>query len=242
MWRDVVATLLLFAYYVVTLALVPGLLRMAGAPQELVRKLQHVCYSWSVFLLVKLFSAWYVALAASALLVVVAYPTLWRLERSPLYRRLLVDRRPQGGELRAQLLLVQVSFGLLITVFWGILGTNWRYLVPVAVMAWGYGDAAAALVGKAAKSRVILSRFIDGPKTYAGTGAMVVAAALAMFFTLWVYGGKSWPVSLLTAVVVAPACALVELFSRRGCDTLTVPFTAATLMLPLVRWLSLLGW
>jgi hypothetical protein len=37
-------------------------------------------------------------------------------------------------------------------------------------------------------------------------------------------------------------CGVVELFSRRGTDTLTVPLSAAALILPLAYLFSLLGW
>jgi phytol kinase len=243
MWSDVIGALFLLAYYLVVCTLLPTLLKaFTGAPRELVRKIQHLGYSLSIFLLIKLFSSWYAAVTAAFVLVLVAYPALLILEKLPLYRELFVDRRAKGGELRMQLLLVQFSFGLLLFLFWGILGTDWRYLIPVAVMAWGFGDAAAALVGKAFGRRLIISRFIDGPKTYAGTAAMFLAATAAIFLTLLIYAGKPWHFSLLIAVIVSPACTLVELFSRRGIDTLTVPLTAAALMLPLIHLLSLFGW
>ncbi len=243
MWTDLSGALVLLSYYLVVCLVLPTLLKvLAGAPKELVRKIQHVGYSLSVFLLMRLFSAWYMAVLSAFLLVIIAYPALLWLEKKPRYRELFVDRKAKGGELRKQLLLVQASFALLIFFFWGVLGTDWRYLIPVAVMAWGFGDAAAALVGKAFGRRHVISRFIDGPKTYAGTGAMALAAAFALFLTLFLYAGKPWYTSLLLALVVAPVCAVIELFSVRGIDTITVPLSTAFLMLPLLYLLSLFGW
>ncbi len=243
MLSDITGALLLMAYYLVFCLLLPTLLKaFTGAPKELVRKIQHVVYSLSIFLMIKLFSSWYAAVIAASVLIMAAYPALLFLEKTSWYRKLFVDRKAKGGELRKQLLLVQFSFALLIFLFWGLLGTDWRYLVPVAVMAWGFGDAAAALVGKAFGRKLVISRFVDGPKTYAGTAAMFLAAALAIFLTLLIYAGKPWQTSLLIAVTVAPVCAVVELFSRRGIDTLTVPLAAAAMMLPLIHLLSLLGW
>lgn len=212
-----------------------------GAPTEPVRKIQHVVYSLSVFLLLRLFSTWYIAIGAAFLLVVLAYPVLAAVERAAWYRRLFVDRTARGGELRRQLLYVQFSFALLIFVFWGLLGTRWHYVVAAAVMAWGFGDAAAALVGKACGRRRFIHRLIEGSKTYAGTTAMVLAASGALFFTLLLYARMAWHTSLLIAVIVAPVCAVVELFSRRGTDTLTVPLAAAALIMPLARLFALLG-
>jgi len=71
---------------------------------------------------------------------------------------------------------------------------------------------------------------------------MILLAFVAIFATMLFYAHKPWHVSLLTAGIVAPACGVVELFSRRGTDTVTVPFSAAALLLPLIYLLSELGW
>jgi phytol kinase len=82
-------------------------------------------------------------------------------------------------------------------------------------------------------------RAIEGAKTYEGTAAMIVAGALAAFLTLLVYGGAPWWLSVGAAVLVAPVAGVVELFSRRGIDTLTVPFAAAVALTP--WWLLAAG-
>ena len=188
------------------------------------------------------FDTWYMAIAAAFLLVILAYPVLILLERTPFYRRGFVDRTARGGELRRQLLLVQLTFALLIFIFWGLLGRQWHYLIPVAVMAWGFGDAAAALVGKFWGKRHVLHRWIEGAKTWEGTGAMIAFAAGAVFLTMFFYWKQTWYVSLLVAVIVAPLCGFTELFSRRGTDTITVPLAAALAIMPLVYFFSRLGW
>ncbi len=239
---DLVGAGLLLAYYILACFLLPTLLKLwPGTPTELVRKLQHIAYSMSIFPLLHLFSEWYVAIAAAFLLVLVGYPALLLVERFSWYRRVFVDRG-RGGELRKQLLYVQLSFALLIFVFWGLLGIRWHYITAVAVMGWGFGDAAAALVGKAWGRRHVLLPLVESAKTYEGSLAMTLAACLAFFLTLWLYGGRPWHVSLVVAVAAAPFSAAVELFSRKGLDTLTVPFSAACVILPLIALFSHLGW
>ena len=243
LWRDLLAAVVLIAYYLIICAVVPILFKLLlRVPDELVRKTQHMAYTMSVFLMLHLFSSWYAAMLAGALLVVLAYPVLMLLERTRWYGRMLVDRRPEGGELRMQLLYVQASFALLIFVFWGVLGTDWRYLAAASVMAWGYGDAAAALVGTAFGRTRVTHRLVEGAKTLEGTSAMIVAAAIALFVTLTWYGSVPWYLSLVVALLVAPVCGVVELFSRRGVDTLTVPFAAAAIMLPMMYVFGLLRW
>lgn len=240
--RDILGAGLLLLYYVVAVFLLPTLLKLwKRVPRELVRKLQHVGYSLSIFPLLHLFSEWYVAIAAAFLLVVVAYPALLVVERFPWYRRVFVDR-DRGGELRRQLLYVQLSFAMLILVFWGLLGVRWHYITAVAVMGWGFGDAAAALVGKAWGRRHIVLPLVESAKTCEGTLAMTLAAGLAFFLTMWLYAGQPWHLSLVVALIVAPFASFVELFSRRGLDTLTVPFSSACLILPIVILFAYLGW
>ncbi|MEW6663193.1 MAG: diacylglycerol/polyprenol kinase family protein [Bacillota bacterium] len=237
---DVTGMATLMVYYLVFLILLPTLLKIFGrVPTELVRKIQHVVYSFSVFILLEMFSAWYLAIMAAFLLAMLAYPVLIFAEKNSWYKKAFVDRTAKGGELRQQLVYVQLSFTVLIFIFWGLLGSSWHYVMAVAVMAWGFGDAAAALVGKAFGRRRIHHRLIDAGKTYEGTGAMVLFAGLAIFFTLWFYAGKPWYTSLFMSIMVAPVCGIVELFSRRGTDTLTVPLSAALMITPLVHLFSL---
>lgn len=231
------------AYYLIIIVALPGLFKaLTRAPKELIRKIQHIGYSFSIFLLVRLFDTWYAAVGAAFVLLLLGYPVLWALEKTSLYKRLSVDRAAQGGELRKQLLFVQLSFALLIFIFWGLLGRKWHFLIPVAVMAWGFGDAAAALVGKFWGKRHVLHRWIEGAKTWEGTGAMIAFTAPAVFLTMMFYGGQTWYVSLLVAVIAAPACGFIELFSKRGTDTLTIPLFAALLILPIVYLFAYMGW
>lgn len=241
--RNVLGAFALMGYYLVVCIGVPTLLRvLTDLPKEVVRKLQHIAYSMSVFLLLRLFSEWYWAISAAFLLVILGYPALLVLEKHQAYKRVFVDRTGRGGELRKQLIFVQFSFAILIFIFWGLLGVKWRYVIAVAVMAWGYGDAAAALVGKTFGKRRIPLKYTDSAKTLEGTTAMILTAAVALFSTMFFYAGKPFSVSLVVSVVVAPLCGVVELFSRGGIDTLTVPLVAAASILPIVSFLSSVGW
>jgi phytol kinase len=74
-----------------------------------------------------------------------------------------------------------------------------------------------------------------------GTQAMYVTAGLAIFFTFLIYAGQPWHVSLTVALLVAPVCAVVELFSNQGMDTLTVPISTGLAVLSLMSLFSFLG-
>jgi dolichol kinase len=208
-------------------------------PFEVTRKLYHLVITLSIFPLVTVFRTWYAALLAIFLFVLIVYPILSLVEHASLYKRVAVERK--DGEFKSSLIIVQMSMALLIFVFWGMLGDAWKYIAVVAVMAWGFGDAAAALVGKAIGRRQIRHPRIQGAKTYEGTLAMFVTAGLAVFFTLLVYACRPWHVSLTVALLVAPVCAIVELFTNRGFDTLTVPISTGIAVLSWMLLFSFLG-
>ncbi len=231
---------LYIGYFIVAGILPLVLLRVCfNAPFELVRKVLHIVVTMSIFPLLLFFSTWYAAVIAALAFALILYPALALVDRLPIYKRLAVERK--SGEFKRSLIIVQLSLAILITIFWGILGDDWQYIAVVAVMAWGYGDAAAALVGKAFGRRRILHPRIEGAKTIEGTLAMYVVAGLAIFLTLLIYAGQSWHASIGAALLVAPACAVVELFSPRGSDTITVPLSAAFLILPLMSIFTHLG-
>ncbi len=240
---DLIGALILFAYYLVACALIPMPLKcFTRIPAEVIRKFQHIAYSMSIFLLLHLFSAWYAAIVASLLLVAVGYPVLFALERTRWYNRAFADRTTGGGEFRSSLLAVQATFAVLITVLWGGLGARWAPVIGVAVMGWGFGDAAAALIGKWWGRRRVVLRWVDGAKTWEGFISMVVFAAVAITLTLFLYVRLPWYRSLAIGALAAPLCGIAELVSRRGSDTVVVPIVAAATIAPLMALFSGVGW
>jgi len=240
MTEFLIGTAVLLAYHLTAVFALPlAIGTCTRLPLEVVRKTQHVAYALSMFLLLGLFEHWYLAVGAAFALPLVAYPVLALWERHPSYGRLMTDRSAGGGELRRQMMYVQLAFAILITVFWGGLGPDWRPLIAAAAMVWGFGDAAAALVGTLVGRHGVRHRDVEGAKTFEGTAAMIGAGAAATFLTLTLYGGAPWWVSLGAAALVAPIAGIVELFSRRGFDTLTVPFAAAGALVP--WWLLVAG-
>lgn len=230
----------LYLGFIIAIGLPVILLKAYGnLPFEVTRKLYHIVIVLSILPLVKVFSAWYMAVLAAFLLVLIAYPALALFGRSTVFRRIAVERG--SGEFKRSLVIVQASIALLIFAFWGLLGESWKYIAVVAVMAWGLGDAAAALVGKAIGRRRILHPRIEGVKTYEGTLAMFTVAGLTIFLTLLIYAGQPWQASFIVAALVAPVSATVELFSNRGMDTLTVPISTGLAVLTLMSLLPYLG-
>ncbi len=231
----------LFLGYFIVAGIIPlFLLRVCfKAPFEITRKILHMVMTLSIFPLLKLFSSWYMAALAALMFGLLIYPILVVIERTAFYKQIAVERT--GGEFKKSLLIVLLSMIILITVFWGLLGIERQYIAVVAIMGWGFGDAAAALIGKTFGRRPIQHPHIAGRKTVEGTAAMFVVAALAIFFTLLLYAGQPWYISITVALLVAPVCAVVELFSPGAIDTITVPLATAGALLPLMTLISFLG-
>ncbi len=232
-------TSLLMLYFAVA-ATAAILIRLTlHPPRELFRKLLHLISLGSIIVLLTAFADWRAAAGAPLLLAAALYPVLSWLEKRCGYAELLTERK--CGEIKRSLLCFFLMAGILIALLWGGFGNWGKAVVAMATMAWGFGDAAAALVGKAFGCRPIRHRLVEGAKTIEGTTAMLLVSLLAIFVTACISGAASWPVALLVAVLTAPICAGVELVSRGGSDTVTVPFSAAIAISGLLTLFSGIG-
>lgn len=129
--------------------------------------------------------------------------------------------------MRGSLVLLFGTAAVLIALFWGALESELTVLT--AVLAWGLGDEAAALVGKRYGRHKLGWRFADRQKSYEGSGAMLCVSFLAVLGTLTV-GGIPLTTVFLTALVSAVGATVTEAVTRRGYDTVTVPCVAAVLI------------
>ncbi|HOA91030.1 MAG TPA: phosphatidate cytidylyltransferase [Bacillota bacterium] len=226
-------------YYAGAVSLLLMFRRFLNPPKEIVRKAFHLICAMSALVLLYAFETWYLAVAAALTLAVALFPIFTYLDRFPKVMEVLVQRTK--GEIRSSLVIVYVMMAVLITLFWGALGPGWKYIVVVSIMAWGFGDAAAALVGKAFGKKHIIHRLVEGSKTREGTIAMYAVSGFAIFVTLLICTSFPWYLCLVGALLVAPICALVELISKRGLDTITVPFATAIPLFLLAVFFNFFG-
>lgn len=130
-------------------------------------------------------------------------------------------------------MIVFVMFAAVICVCWGWLGD--KLLALASVYAWGFGDAAAALVGKRFGRRALTGAHIEGRKSVEGSLAMFATSFVCVAAVLLFRGGLPWYGYLVIPAATALAAAVVELFSLRGMDTITCPLAAMAVLLPLVH-------
>lgn len=239
MVNDVLAGLIVLVYYVGFAMLIALLNATTSLPKEFIRKSYHIACSLSIFLLLKLFDRWYMAVVASLVPFALGGLVLFFGRGAKVLDRFRIDRDGQGNELLRQVASVQVSFAVLLTVFWGLLGPGYRYHAAVGIMAWGFGDAFAALIGKRFGRHRITLRIADGKKTVEGTIAAVAVTFLVVCKTLLWLGGVSIWVCVPAALILALVGGAVELVCRHGIDNVALPLTVATFSVPVVKLLSL---
>jgi dolichol kinase len=131
-----------------------------------------------------------------------------------------------------------LSITLLFLVFWRTNSPDDKgYIAAAGTMAMTWGDSMAAIIGK----RFGRHRYhvAGGTRSWEGSAAMFVAAAISMFLTLVLVPGSALgPLTLPLATGVALAAALTgalvaavaEAFSPAGMDNLSVPLLAGAVV------------
>lgn len=196
---------------------------------EQFRKLLHLILLGSLPVWVHVYDLWWMAALSALLFAAVVYPILAAAEHLQGYSQLLTERK--SGELKTSLLIVFTMFAVVITVCWGLLDD--QLLAVASVFAWGFGDAAAALVGKRFGRHKLRGKHIEGTKSVEGTAAMFAVSLLSVLIVLLLRGGMSVFGCVVTAYLTASVCAVVELYSLHGNDTITCPLAAMAVLIPL---------
>ncbi|MBQ6395430.1 MAG: hypothetical protein IJH87_03700 [Atopobiaceae bacterium] len=202
-------------------------------PRPVFRKVLHTVAFGSSAFMVRIAASWPAAALTSVLFAVVVYPLLAIAERIPGYDELLTQKKP--GEVKKSLLLLFLGEAVVIAIGWGV--TSCQAIAVAAILMWGVGDAAAALVGIYLGEHVIPWSISDGKKTFEGTGAMLVCALILGFASLILLTDASLAKVALVIVPSAIICAASELVSKDGNDTVLVPL--ATVISLSLLWIIL---
>lgn len=210
----------LFILYIIPCVFVLLVIRFCTkVPNFIFRKLLHLVAFTCVIIMLLGAENWYAASIASLLIVAVIYPVLALLEKERWFSNLFVEKRP--GEIKLSLILLFVMFAVLTAVGWGVFGKP--MLTATAILMWGVGDAAAALVGIPFGKHKVKLKPADGKKSWEGTCAMMLLSfAIGMAF-LVLHAKMSFGQVLPVCLVGATAGAAVELFSPSEWDTVCVP-------------------
>ena len=221
----------ILAYFAVCASSALFLRLLVTVPREVFRKILHFILLGSIFVWTYAFKTWWISAMAAVVFMIIVFPILALAERIPGYSELLIERK--SGEIKRSLVVVFSMFAILISFCWGLLGE--KYLIIASALAWGLGDAAAALVGKRFGKHYLEGRLIEGRKSLEGTLAMFVVSFFAVLVVLLIHGSIRWYGYVPIAAVTGAVCAVVELYTKGGMDTITCPLAAAAVLIPLVH-------
>lgn len=210
------------------------LLRFLLKPPDFVfRKLLHIAAFTGVSVMILMAQSWAAAAITSGLLAVIIFPILVIAEKHPWFDKFFVQKSP--GEIKKSMLLLFIMFTAVIAVAWGIFGK--AELAAAAILMWGAGDAAAALVGIPFGKHKVRCKLTDGKKSWEGSIAMLIVSFAVGVLVLMLTHGADWSYVLLSAGIGALIGAATELFTPSEYDTITVPvmILASLLVIEMIR-------
>lgn len=197
-------------------------------PDYIFRKLLHFVAFTSILPLALCTEIWWIAVAVEVLFLIVVIAALHFFERFAFYKTLFVEKA------KHEVILSFIGlFGLmtlLLAVFWGGFGAEYKYIAIGAIMAWGPGDGVAAIVGKRFGKHKLQGKMIEGVKSIEGSIGMAITSFVCVLLVLLTMSSLPWYVSLIFSVIVAPIASLTELFTKKGWDTVTVPIASVLLL------------
>ncbi len=221
----------LAAYIIPSVLILLPIRFLTRLPSFIFRKLLHIVAFTCVSLMILAAHSWEAAALASVIIAAVIYPLLMTVEREEWYPQLFVEKKP--GEIKTSMLMLFLMFAALIAVCWGIFGEP--HLAATAILMWGTGDAAAALIGIPFGKHKVRSKLTDGKKSWEGSAAMLVVSLLGGTGMLTLAQGIPVQHALLLSTAAALLGTATELFSPSEYDTVTVPTVIAAVLLLLIR-------
>lgn len=198
------------------------------------RKLLHFVAFTAIIPLVFSTGIWWIAVAVEVLFLILVIAALHFFEHFAFYKRLFVEKA------KHEVIMSFISlFGLmtvLIAIFWGIFGREHLFIAVGAIMAWGPGDAVAAIVGKEHGKHKLQGKMIEGTKSIEGSIGMAITSFVCLLPVLLTMSVLPWYVAVVAPLVIAPIASVTELFTKGGWDTVTVPAVSAALLSVTLIW------
>ena len=209
-----------FIIFIIPCVIVLLIIKLCIRPPKFVfRKLLHLVAFTCVILMLLAEDDWYAVSIASLLIAAVIYPILALAEKERWFAELFIEKRP--GEIKRSLILLFTTFAVLTAVGWGLLGK--QMITAAAILMWGVGDAAAALVGIPFGRHKVKIKLADGKKSWEGTISMFLTSFIFGAAFLLFHAHMPFESVILNCVLGAAAGAATELFSPSEWDTVSVP-------------------
>lgn len=222
------------AYIVVCAAIMLIIRYTTKVPDYIFRKLLHLVAFTSILPLAFCTDLWWISVAVEVLFLIIVLAALHFFEGFSFYQSLFVEKAKH--EVIVSFISLFGLMTLMLAVFWGGLGAEHKYIAIAAIMAWGPGDAVAAIAGRNFGKHKLRGKMIEGVKSVEGSVGMAITSFACTLPVLLTMSPLPWYVSLLFAAVIAPVASLTELFTRKGWDTITVPIVSALILCVTLIW------
>jgi len=203
-------------------------------PDYIFRKLLHIVAFTSILPLVLSTDVWWIAAAVEMLFLLLVIAALHFFEKFSFYKDLFVEKAKH--EVIRSFVALFGLMTLMISIFWGIFGREHLYIAIGAIMAWGPGDAVAAIVGRNFGKHKLQGRYIEGIKSVEGSVGMAITSFVCLLPVLLTMSSLPWIMSLLFALIVSPIASLSELFTKGGWDTVSVPIVSSLILCLTMIW------
>ena len=221
--------------YIVTLAVILIVVRLTTkVPDYIFRKLLHVVAFTSILPIAYSTSIWWIAVAVEVFFLILVIAALLMFEKFSFYKQLFVEKAKH--EVIVSFITLFSLMSLMMAVFWGVLGAEHKYIVIASIMAWGPGDAVAAILGKNLGKHKLQGKMIEGVKSVEGSVGMAITSFVCVLPILLFMSNHPWYISLAFSTVIAPIASLTELFTKKGWDTITVPIVSAIVLSVSLIW------
>ena len=197
-------------------------------PGYVYRKLLHIIMTLAIFPLIYSTHTYWITLIVLAMMLGGVTVGLLIIERLSFYQSLFAEKKKH--EVMISFIFYFVVCALLIYLFWGLKGESYIYIIFASILAWGLGDAAAAIIGNRFGKPILHGVLIEGHKSIEGSIANFVVASISALIILLIFAPYAWYYSILIALGVGLVSTIFELFTRFGLDNLTIPLSVAGIL------------
>ena len=226
---EIIKTFLWFVIPIIVLGIICILIRILfKIPDFIFRKILHLIAIGMMTVLVVVPTYWWVPEIILGICALGLIALLLAFEPTPLYKKFFIEK--EKHEVLISFLVFFAVVAVIIAFFWGYRGEAYKYMAVIAILAWGLGDAAAAIAGHLIGKHKVSGKLIEGTKSIEGSVACFAFAFLISFVLLMTVIRYTWWLSLIESLVIGVFVSLAELFTKRGFDTLTCPLVASIIL------------
>lgn len=200
---------------------------MTGLSGEPFRKLLHTVAYLCPVSIMHFSDSWLTASVTLTVIGIIVYPLLVLAEKHPVYAGFFHQRH--NGEVKLSMLQLFLGCAVIVALCWGVF--DMKYIAGCAILMWGPGDAAAALLGKRFGRHKINLPLADKKKSWEGSLSFMAISFVIGVIWLGIFSEMSLLAILVTALATSALGAYVELITKGGFDTITVPFSNMVILI-----------